>query len=163
MYLHAFNACASIFLSWFCSGFGVQPKATQSWLLYPPPTRSALTSGVTFPCVVSLSIILIIIITLRRYSSNLSTSARRWNTVQTKAWQFLEEQDFFCLFLSIPVNPTNARRWDRSAEQTPAAGATSSHCLFSGCVQCPPGSEQKWKSIISQSVWKMTHRIIFYI
>lgn len=41
--------------------------------------------------------------------------------------------------------------------------ATSSRCLLSGCVLCPPGSKRKWERIPSQSVWKMTHRIIFCI
>lgn len=41
--------------------------------------------------------------------------------------------------------------------------ATSSRCLFSGCVLCSPGSKRKWERIPSQSMWKMTHQIIFYI
>lgn len=40
---------------------------------------------------------------------------------------------------------------------------TSSHCLFSGCVLCPPRSKRKWERMASQSVGKMTHWIIFCI
>lgn len=60
----------------------------------------------------------------------------------------------------------NACRWDwcmfpQGAEWW--GHATSSRCLLSGCVLCPLGSKRKWERIPSQSVWKMTHRIIFCI
>lgn len=50
-------------------------------------------------------------------------------------------------------------RFPRGAER--CSHATSSHCLFSGCVLCPPGSKRKWERMASQSVGEMTHWIIF--
>lgn len=60
----------------------------------------------------------------------------------------------------------NACGWDwcislQGAER--CSHAASSRCLFSGCVLCCPGSKRKWERIPSQSVWKMTHQIIFCI
>lgn len=70
------------------------------------------------------------------------------------------------IFQTFPEHPSRLPadgigRSPRGAERR--SHATSSHCLFSGCVLCPPGSKRKWERMASQSVGKMTHWIIFCI
>lgn len=87
-----------------------------------------------------------------------------WNADQRKAWECLWQQHFSDFsWASLPF----ACGWDwafpaRSGAER-CGHATSSHCLFSGCVLCPPGSKRKWERMASQSVGKMTHWIIFCI
>lgn len=70
------------------------------------------------------------------------------------------------IFQTFPEHPSclpadGIGRFSHGAERR--SHATSSHCLFSGCVLCPPGSKRKWERMASQSVGKMTHWIIFCI
>lgn len=69
---------------------------------------------------------------------------------------------FFRLFFEHPSWPPADGIGARPCQERSGA-ATSSRCLFSGCVLCPPGSKRKWERISSQSVWKMTHWVIFCI
>lgn len=82
---------------------------------------------------------------------------------------FEEQHDTTCggsIIQTFWASLTTACGWDWWASLQGAercSHPTSAPCLFSGCVLCPPGSKQKWERIPSQSVWKMTHWIIFCI
>lgn len=83
--------------------------------------------------------------------------------------QFNEKHEDACdssIFQTFPEHPSclpadGIGRSPRGAERQ--SHTTSSHCLFSGSVLCPPGSKRKWERMASQSVGKMTHWIIFCI